>query len=39
LLLKSPERLAAMSRAAREHAKPHAAMDIARLIAEYPIHV
>ena len=31
-LLKSPERLAAMSKAAYENAKPHAALDIAKLI-------
>lgn len=34
ILLKSPERLAAMSKAAYENAKPHAAQDIARLILE-----
>lgn len=32
LLLQSPERLAAMSKAAYENAKPHAAVDIAKLI-------
>jgi len=32
LLLKSPNRLAAMSRAAYENAKPHAALDVAKLI-------
>lgn len=32
LLLKSPERLASMSKAAYENAKPHAALDIAKLI-------
>jgi processive 1,2-diacylglycerol beta-glucosyltransferase len=32
MLLKSPERLAAMRKAAFEHGRPHAAMDIARLI-------
>jgi len=32
LLMKSPERLAAMRQAAFEHSKPHAALDIARLI-------
>lgn len=32
LLLKSPERLAAMSQAAYANAKPHAALDIAKLI-------
>ena len=32
LLLKSPERLAAMRQAAYAHAKPHAALDIAHLI-------
>jgi processive 1,2-diacylglycerol beta-glucosyltransferase len=32
LLLKSPERLAAMSKAAYENAKPHAALDISKLI-------
>lgn len=35
LILKSPERLAAMSQAAYEHAKPHAALDIAKLIIGY----
>ncbi|MEI6438177.1 MAG: glycosyltransferase [Candidatus Omnitrophota bacterium] len=34
LLLKSPERLKAMSRSARENGKPHAADDIARLVKE-----
>ncbi len=34
LLLKSPERLAAMGRAAYENGKPHAASDIAKLILE-----
>jgi len=34
LLLKSPERLAAMSQAAYENSKPHAAIDIADLILE-----
>ncbi|HQP10928.1 MAG TPA: glycosyltransferase [Candidatus Omnitrophota bacterium] len=43
LLLQSPERLAAMSKAAYENAKPHAALDIAKLILEHtngflPIH-
>ncbi len=32
LLLKSPERLAAMSKAAYSNARPHAAIDIAKLI-------
>ena len=32
LLLRSPERLAAMRKAALAHAKPHASLDIARLI-------
>jgi processive 1,2-diacylglycerol beta-glucosyltransferase len=32
LLLKSPERLESMSKAAYENAKPHAALDIAKLI-------
>jgi processive 1,2-diacylglycerol beta-glucosyltransferase len=32
LLLRSPERLAAMSKAARDNAKPRAAFDIAKLI-------
>lgn len=32
ILLNSPERLAAMRQAAFEHSKPHAAIDIARLI-------
>jgi len=32
LLLKSPERLASMSKAAYENAKPHSALDIAKLI-------
>ena len=35
LLLKSPERLAAMSKAAYENAKPHAALDVAKLILEH----
>ena len=35
LLLKSPERLAAMRRAARENGKPDAASDIAKLILEH----
>ncbi|MBN1869904.1 MAG: hypothetical protein JW847_04935 [Candidatus Omnitrophica bacterium] len=35
LLLKSPERLALMSKAAYENAKPHAALDIAKLILEH----
>jgi processive 1,2-diacylglycerol beta-glucosyltransferase len=39
LLLKSPERLAAMRKAAYEHAKPHASYDIARLILDYQGHV
>ncbi|MDP8213516.1 MAG: glycosyltransferase [Candidatus Zapsychrus exili] len=34
LLLKSPERLASMSKAAYEHAKPYAALDISKLILE-----
>ncbi len=33
-LLRSPNRLAAMSRAAYAHARPHAALDIGRLILE-----
>ena len=32
ILLKSPERLTTMSKAAFEHGKPHAALDIAKLI-------
>jgi len=32
LLLRSPERLASMSHAAYENGKPHAALDIAKLI-------
>lgn len=32
LLLKSPERLVAMSKAAYENGKPHAALDVAKLI-------
>ncbi len=32
VLLRSPERLAAMRKAAMAHAKPHASLDIARLI-------
>jgi len=39
LLLKSPQRLRAMSRAAYEHAKPHAALDIAKLILDRPAPV
>jgi processive 1,2-diacylglycerol beta-glucosyltransferase len=35
LLLKSPERLAIMSKAAYENARPHAALDIAKLILEH----
>lgn len=35
LLLKSPERLAAMKKAAYENAKPHAALDVAKLILEH----
>ncbi len=35
LLLKSPERLASMSKAAYENARPHAALDIAKLILEH----
>lgn len=35
LLLKSPERLAAMSKAAYENSKPYAALDIAKLILEH----
>ena len=34
-LLKSPERLTNMSKAAYENAKPHAALDIAKLILEH----
>ena len=34
VLLRSPERLAAMRKSALVHAKPHASMDIARLILE-----
>lgn len=34
-LLKSPERLASMRKAAQENAKPHASLDIARLILDY----
>jgi processive 1,2-diacylglycerol beta-glucosyltransferase len=36
LLLRSPERLKTMSRAAYAQAKPHAALDIAKLILEVP---
>lgn len=36
LLLKSPERLAAMRRAAYDNGKPNAAADIAKLILEHP---
>ncbi|HLF18145.1 MAG TPA: glycosyltransferase [Candidatus Omnitrophota bacterium] len=36
ILLKSPERLVAMSKAAYTNAKPHATLDIARLILGYP---
>lgn len=36
LLLKSPQRLAAMRKSALLHAKPHAALDIARLILGVP---
>ena len=32
LLLRSPERLADMSKAAFENGKPHAALDVAKLI-------
>ena len=35
LLLKSPERLTVMSKAAYENAKPHAALDVAKLILEH----
>jgi processive 1,2-diacylglycerol beta-glucosyltransferase len=35
LLLKSPERIADMSKAAYENARPHAALDIARLILDH----
>ncbi len=35
LLLKSPERLASMSKAAYENARPHAALDVAKLILEH----
>jgi len=35
LLLKSPERLAAMNKAAYENARPHAALDVAKLILEH----
>lgn len=35
LLLKSPERLAAMRKAAYDQGKPHAALDVARLILEH----
>lgn len=38
LLLRSPERLAAMRQAAYAHAKPHAAMDIAHLILHGEAH-
>ena len=34
ILLKSSDRLADMSRAAFEHSRPHAALDIAKLILE-----
>ncbi|OGX25930.1 MAG: hypothetical protein A2787_08270 [Omnitrophica WOR_2 bacterium RIFCSPHIGHO2_01_FULL_48_9] len=36
LLLKSPERLAAMRKAAYEHGKPYAALNIAKLIFQHP---
>jgi processive 1,2-diacylglycerol beta-glucosyltransferase len=36
LLLKSPERLAAMRRAAQENGKPDAALDVAKLILDHP---
>ena len=36
ILLKSPDRLAAMSKAAYEHAHPQASLDIAKLILNYP---
>lgn len=36
LLVKSPERLDAMSRAAREHSKPYAADDLAKLVMDLP---
>jgi len=35
LLLKSPERLALMSKSAYENAKPHAALDVAKLILDH----
>ena len=35
LLLQSPERLAVMSKAAYENAKPYAALDIAKLILDH----
>jgi processive 1,2-diacylglycerol beta-glucosyltransferase len=38
ILLKSPEHLARMSRAAYENGKPNAADDIAKLVAELPAH-
>jgi len=37
LLLKSPERLASMRRAAYDNAKPHASLDIAKLILDHPL--
>ena len=37
ILLKSPERLAAMSRAAYDNSKPYAADDVARLVTELPV--
>ncbi|HPN88137.1 MAG TPA: glycosyltransferase [Candidatus Omnitrophota bacterium] len=37
ILLRSPERLSAMRQAAYEHAKPYAALDIAKLILNQPV--
>ena len=36
VLLRSPERLEAMSRAAKENSKPHAADDLAKLVMGLP---
>lgn len=38
LLLKNPQRLKAMSRAALENGRPNSALDIAKLILDYPIY-
>jgi UDP-N-acetylglucosamine:LPS N-acetylglucosamine transferase len=39
LLLRSPEKIKAMSKTAYEHAKPHSAVDIANLILDNTPHV